>query len=305
MKTISLGSQKLPVPALALGCMRLAGLSDAAAADLLAAAMDCGINFFDHADIYGGGESENRFARAVSALGWPRDRMVLQSKCGIRSGFFDFSREHILNSVDGILRRLRTDVLDVLLLHRPDALLEPEEVAAAFDELHRAGKVRHFGVSNQNPGQMELLRRSLRQPLVANQLQFSLAHTPMLNHGFNVNMSDEPAVDRDGGVLDYCRLHGITVQPWSPLQYGFFKGVFLGQPEFAELNQALNDLAGAHGVSASAVAIAWLLRHPAGMQPILGSTKPERIREMARAVEVELSREAWYRLYRAAGNRLP
>lgn len=275
------------------------------AAEVLRTSLACGIDFFDHADIYGGGESEKLFAKALRETGTDRESIFLQSKCGIRKGFFDFSRAHILSSVDGILDRLETDYLDVLLLHRPDALMEPEEIASAFSELLEAGKVRHFGVSNQNPAQMELLRRSLDMPLVANQLQFSIAHTPMIDHGLNVNMADAPAVDRDNGVLDYCRLHGITVQPWSPMQAGFFGGVFLGHPDYQELNEVLDDLASDRGVPASAVAISWLLRHPAGMQPVVGSMTPSRIRDMCRACEVELSREEWYRIYRAAGNRLP
>ncbi len=305
MKKIPLGRSSLTVSQLSLGCMRLADLPLADAVAVLATALEVGIDCFDHADIYGGGRSESLFAEAVEALGLRRESLVLQSKCGITNGTFDFSRQHILRSVDGSLRRLRTDYLDVLLLHRPDALMEPEEVAAAFDELHASGKVRHFGVSNQNPGQMELLRSCLRQPIVANQLQLSLAHTPLIDHGLNVNLADAPAVDRDNGTLDYCQLHRITVQPWSPLQHGFFKGVFLGHPDFPELNAALDQIAAEQGVPAAAVAIAWLLRHPAQMQPVLGSMNPGRLRDQARAGEVTLTRPQWYSLYRAAGNRLP
>lgn len=277
------------------------------AVEVLEACLDCGITFFDHADIYGGGVAEERFAEAFSRLGISRDQVHLQSKCGIRKGlgFFDFSKAHILSSVDGILSRLKTDYLDALLLHRPDALMEPPEIAEAFSELHAAGKVRHFGVSNQNPSQMAFLQQSLPFPIVANQMQFSIAHTPMIDHGLNVNMADEPAVDRDGGVLDFCQLHKITVQPWSPLQAGFFGGVFLDHPDYAELNEVLERIAEEQGVEASAVAIAWLLRHPAKMQPVLGSMNPERIRKMARACEVELGRQEWYEIYRAAENRLP
>ncbi len=275
------------------------------AAEVLSAALESGIDFFDHADIYGGGSSEEIFAEALKETKVSRDDIFLQSKCGIQKGYFDFSEAHILASVDGILKRLQTDYLDVLLLHRPDALMEPEEIASAFSQLKASGKVRHFGVSNQNPTQITLIQRSLEMPLVANQLQFSLAHTPMLDHGLNVNMSDEPAVDRDGGVLDYCRLHQMTVQPWSPMQAGFFGGVFLDHPDFSELNEVLDELAEDRKVPVSAIAIAWLLRHPAKMQPVLGSMTPQRIRDMCRACEVNLSRPEWYRLYRAAENRLP
>lgn len=285
--------------------MRMGGLSDVDAKRVVEASLDSGINLFDHADIYGGGKSEEVFARAVAALGVPRDRLVLQSKCSIQKGFFDFSREHILQSVEGILKRLGTSYLDILLLHRPDSLMEPDEVASAFSELHKRGAVRHFGVSNQHPGQIELLKTAVQQPLIINQLQLSLCHTPMIDHGFNVNMAVNGAIDRDGGILDYCRRHTMTIQAWSPLQHGFFKGVFIDHPEFAKLNEVLKRIAGEQGVSSSAVAIAWLLRHPAGFQPILGSMNPARIRDMARAVDVSLTRPEWYELYRAAGNTLP
>lgn len=305
MHKVTLGPSPLSVSEISLGCMRMNKLPVADAAEVLSAALESGIDFFDHADIYGGGSSEEIFAEALKETKVSRDDIFLQSKCGIQKGYFDFSEAHILASVDGILKRLQTDYLDVLLLHRPDALMEPEEIASAFSQLKASGKVRHFGVSNQNPTQITLIQRSLEMPLVANQLQFSLAHTPMLDHGLNVNMSDEPAVDRDGGVLDYCRLHQMTVQPWSPMQAGFFGGVFLDHPDFSELNEVLDELAEDRKVPVSAIAIAWLLRHPAKMQPVLGSMTPQRIRDMCRACEVNLSRPEWYRLYRAAENRLP
>ncbi|KAJ3198260.1 hypothetical protein HK101_007781 [Irineochytrium annulatum] len=206
-------------------------------------AMEVGANFFDHADIYGTGTCEEIFAEAVQMNPQVRENMILQSKCGIRKGMFDFSKEHILNSVDGILQRLKTEYLDVLLLHRPDALVEPEEVAEAFDQLEREGKVRHFGVSNQNPNQIELLKKYVKQPLVANQLQMSITNTTMIDSGINVNMENDAAVNRDGGILDYCRLHDITIQPWSPFQYGFFEGVFLGSDKFPELNAKIDEIA--------------------------------------------------------------
>ncbi|MDF3130201.1 aldo/keto reductase [Kiritimatiellaeota bacterium B1221] len=305
MKTIPLGLSSLEVSSLALGCMRMGPLNIPDACDVLQAARDVGITFFDHADIYNQGGSEKVFAGAVKEMGLRREDIHVQSKCGIRKGFFDFSKKHILNSVDGILSRLETAYLDVLLLHRPDALMEPEEIAEAFAELKSAGKVRHFGVSNQNPTQIAFLQQALEMPLVANQMQFSIAHTPMIDQGLNVNMADEPAVNRDGGVLDYCQLHKITVQPWSPLQAGFFGGVFLDHPDYAELNEVLKRIAMERDVPVSAVAIAWLLRHPAKMQPILGSMNPQRIKDMAEACEFKLSRPEWYEIYRAAENRLP
>jgi predicted oxidoreductase len=305
MRTMRLGMSSLEVPVLAVGCMRLNQLDRSEAERFIAVALEEGANFFDHADIYGRGECEELFARAIGMNGSVRERVILQSKCGIRRGMFDFSKEHILRSVDGILERLKTDYLDVLLLHRPDALVEPEEVAEAFDRLDREGKVRSFGVSNHHPRQIELLKKQVRQPLVANQLQFSITNSTMVDSGLNVNMENDEAVDRDGHVLDYCRLHDTTIQPWSPFQYGFFEGVFLGSERFSELNDRLEQVAAAHGVSSTTVVIAWLLRHPARMQPVIGTTKADRLRECCRASEVRLSREEWYAIYLAAGKTLP
>ena len=234
-----------------------------------------------------------------------RDRLILHSKCGIRPGRYDFSREHILEAAEGSLRRLKTDYLDVLLLHRPDILMEPEEVAEAFDRLYEAGKVRHFGVSNQNPMQMQLLQRYLGYPIVANQLQLSITNATMISSGINVNMENAAAVNRDGSVLDFCRLHDITIQPWSPFQYGFFEGVFLGNDRFPELNRQIDEIAAAHGVTNTTIAIAWLLRHPAHLQPISGTMNRQRLEEICAAAELTLSREEWYAIYRAAGNQIP
>jgi predicted oxidoreductase len=305
MKTMNIGTTNLKVSEISLGCMRISKMSDQAADTLLRTAWEVGINFYDHADIYGGGKSEEVFARSVARLGLKREQLILQSKCGIRKGFFDFSKEHVLSSVEGILRRLQTDYLDVLLLHRPDTLVEPEEVAEAFDSLNRAGKVRHFGVSNHNSAQIELLQASMEQKLQANQLQFSMTNTGMLDHGLNVNMQIPHSIDRDGSILDYCRVKKITVQAWSPFQFGFFEGVFLDNPKFPELNRAIDAMAQSFGVSNTTIAIAWILRHPARIQPIIGTTSPERVRQAAKASEVVLSRAQWYELYCAAGNALP
>ncbi|MCL2195218.1 MAG: aldo/keto reductase [Oscillospiraceae bacterium] len=306
MKHINLGKTGMQVPAVAVGCMRMTSLDSAQAVTFVQTAMELGMNFFDHADIYGGqGKCEEIYAQA--AAGIARDKVILQSKCGIRAGQYDFSREHILSSVDGILRRLRTDYLDVLLLHRPDALCEPEEVAAAFDALHAAGKVRHFGVSNHNTTQMQLLQKHVRQPLQINQLQFGLGHAYLVAAGTHVNMSHPASPERDGGVLDHCRLHDVTVQPWSPFQFRFDKGrgTFVGHEEWAELNEKLAELAEKYNVDVTAIALAWVLRHPARMQPIVGTMNLERLRSCASAAEVNLTREDWYALYLAAGNTLP
>ncbi len=305
MKTLKLGTSELNVSEVSLGCMRIGGMEPAALDELLTSSLDLGIDFYDHADIYGGGTCEEVFAESIKRLGIPRERLVLQSKCGIRKGFFDFSKEHILGSVDGILKRLSTDYLDVLLLHRPDALIEPEEVAEAFDALSASGKVRHFGVSNFNSGQVELLQASLPMKIHANQLQLSVTNTGMIDQGLTVNMAHENSVDRDGGVLDYCRLKKITVQAWSPFQFGFFEGVFIDHPKFPELNKVMDDLSAEYGVTKTGLAIAWIQRHPAKIQSVLGTTSPDRVRQVAEACKIELSRPHWYEIYRAAGNILP
>ncbi|WP_145044947.1 MULTISPECIES: aldo/keto reductase [Paenibacillus] len=305
MRTIKLGSSSLEVPVVAVGCMRINTLDGKEAEHFVRSAMEIGANFFDHADIYGTGKCEEIFAEAVQMSPQVRENIILQSKCGIRKGMFDFSKEHILNSVDGILQRLKTDYLDVLLLHRPDALVEPEEVAEAFDLLEREGKVRHFGVSNQNPNQIELLKKYVKQPLVANQLQMSITNTTMIDSGINVNMENEAAINRDGSILDYCRLHDITIQPWSPFQYGFFEGVFLGSDKFPELNAKIDEIAAKYDVSNTTIAIAWLLRHPAQMQPVTGTMNLERLQDCVKASDVHLTRQEWYDIYRAAGNVLP
>ena len=304
MRTIELGKSGLKVPCVAVGCMSIAPLSDADAGTLIHAAMERGANFFDHADIYGGGQSEVRFAAA--AAGIPRDQMILQSKCAIVPGkMYDFSKEHILSSVDGILSRLKTDYLDTLLLHRPDMLMEPEEVAEAFAELKAKGKVRFFGVSNQNPMQMQLLQSVLPDPLVANQLQLSITNATMISQGINVNMLGGDSVQRDGSVLDYCRLNKITIQPWSPFRYGFFEGIFIGSPKHVELNKKLDEIAAKYGTTSTTIAMAWLLRHPANFQPITGTTKAARLNECLDAADIRLTRPEWYEIYLSAGNQLP
>lgn len=304
MKKISIGGA-LNASEISLGCMRITELSKKDAAVLINTALEEGIDFFDHADIYAGGKSEEMFAEAIDMKPAIREKLIIQTKCGIRQGYFDFSKEHILEAVDGSLKRLKTDYIDVLLLHRPDTLVEPEEVAEAFSILQSSGKVRNFGVSNQNPMQIDLLKKHVSQKLVANQLQFSIMHTGMIDTGINVNMNVPGSFDRDGSILDYCRLHDITIQPWSPFQYGFFEGVFLNNDKFPELNKTIDKLAEAKGVTNTAIAIAWLLRHPAKMQPIVGTTSASRLKDICKASGVELTRPEWYEIYRAAGNKLP
>ena len=305
MNKVKIAKCDLDASEIALGCMRIVDLTKQEIATLIHTALDEGINFFDHADIYGGGQSETKFAEALKMNTSLREKIILQSKCGIRQGSFDFSKGHILEAVDGILKRLQTDHLDILLLHRPDALVEPEEVAEAFTILENSGKVKYFGVSNQNPMQIELLSKFVKQPLIINQLQLSITNTGMIDAGINVNMKIDSSIDRDGSILDYCRLKEITIQPWSPFQYGFFEGAFLNNEKFPELNLKINEIASLRGVTNTAIAIAWLLRHPAHMQPIVGTTNPGRVKDACKASDVKLTREEWYAIYLAAGNKLP
>ncbi len=303
MYKIEFGKSGLQVPTIAVGCMRISDMSESEVSAFVDKALENDANFFDHADIYGGGKSEEVFGKAIKSLN--REDIIIQTKCGIRKGQFDFSYDHIVKSVDGSLKRLGTDYIDVLLLHRPDALMEPEEVAKAFDYLKNSGKVRHFGVSNQNPYQMELLQKSLDMPICANQLQFSIMHAPMIQSGINVNMYNESGVNRDGSVLDYCRLNNITIQPWSPMQYGFFEGCFIDNEKFPELNKVLEDIGNKYCVSKTTMAFAWILRHPAKMQPVTGTTNLIRLADCLKASEINITREEWYEIYRAAGNKLP
>jgi predicted oxidoreductase len=305
MKMIRLANGNVESSVIALGCLRISPLPGKTVSKLIHTAIDEGINFFDHADIYGGGRSEEAFGKVLKEMPQLREKMILQTKCGIGKGYYDSSWEHIVNSVDGSLRRLGTDYVDILLLHRPDALMQPERVAEAFSDLQKSGKVRYFGVSNHNSGQIELLRRVLEQEIVVNQLQLSVAYTGMIDAGLNVNINHEPAYDRDHGVLEYCRLNNITMQAWSPLHYDQSDEVFLDNEKYPLLNHMLSNMAESKGVSPSAIAVAWIMRLPAGIQPIIGTTQPERLRQICHASSIELSRQEWYALYQAAGNHLP
>ncbi|WP_062533023.1 aldo/keto reductase [Jeotgalibaca dankookensis] len=307
MRKVKIANTDWEVSEIALGVMRMNVLSSQEAKSVIEAAIENGIDYFDHADIYGGGESEQVFGSAFTELSIPRDSVFLQSKTGIIPGkMYDFSKKHIIESVDGSLKRLRTDYLDALLLHRPDTLVEPEEVAEAFEQLEEQGKVRSFGVSNHNPMQIELLKKYVRQPLLINQLQMSVTHHPSINAGFNVNRTNQEAIVREGSILEYCRVNDITIQPWSPFQVGNEKeGILFDHPDFIGLNEVLAKLAEKYKVEREAIAIAWLLRHPAKMQPIIGSMNPKRIAITCRASDIKLSREEWYEVYRAGGFQLP
>ncbi|MDC7122675.1 aldo/keto reductase [Cellulomonas fimi] len=310
MKTFTLPGTDIVAPNVVLGLMRIQDKTDDEVRTLVRTARDAGITFLDHADVYGSSlhGCERRFAEAMRLTPSERAELVLQTKCGIvpDGPYFDFSYEHIVESVHGSLEALGTDYLDILLLHRPDALVEPDEVARAFDELADAGKVRAFGVSNHTPGQIELLRRSVRQPLVANQLQLSVTHASLVAQGVAANMVGlDQSISRDVGVLDYCRLNDITVQAWSPFQAGFFTGPFLGSPEYAELDAVIDRLAARYDVPPIAIATAWITRHPAGMQVVLGTTTPERVTGAALGSDIPLTRAEWYEMFRAAGHTVP
>lgn len=305
MKKIIMANGNLKASEIGLGCMRIANLEKGTVNSLINTALDCGINFFDHADIYGKGKSEEIFSEAISLTPSLREKMIIQSKCSIRSGMYDFSKEYIINSVDGILKRLNTEYLDILLLHRPDTLMEPEEVNEAFEKLYKEGKVRNFGVSNHNSMQIELLNKYLTNKITINQLQFSIMHTGIIDSGLNVNMKNSHSIDRDGSILEYCRLKDINIQAWSPYQYGFFEGVFIDNPKFPKLNKKLNELAEKYNVSSTAIATAWILRHPAKIQTIVGTTSENRLKDICTASNVALSRQEWYEIYLAAGNELP
>ncbi|AMC93612.1 aldo/keto reductase [Erysipelothrix larvae] len=307
MKYIKLGNTEIEVPAVILGCMRMGDKPLEVVNEVIQNALDHGMNFFDHADIYGGGKGEEVFAQSIKALGVSRDALWIQSKAGIRPdlGMFDFSKEHILNSVDKSLERLNTGYLDSFLLHRPDTLMDLDEVAEAFNELYASGKVKHFGVSNFNAMQIEMLKKTVTQPLLMNQVQFGLMHTSMIDSGFNVNNYNEAAVDRDGAILEYSRLHDITLQAWSPFIYGYFEGIYIGNEKFPEVNAILDELALKYNVTNTAIATAWVLRHPASIQMIAGTMNPHRVLEIAEGANIVLTREEWYKLYKAAGNILP
>lgn len=309
MKNYTLPHSARSVSSVVLGLMRIPKMSDGEIQTLFGTARDAGIDTFDHADIYGGERHlcEKRFGDAIKLDAAGREAIFIQSKVGIRKGFFDFSKEHILETVDGSLAALKTGYLDLLLLHRPDTLVEPEEVAAAFEQLVAAGKVRHFGVSNHTPGQVELLKTAVKQPLVANQVQLSITHAPLFAQGVAANMAGlDQSISRDNGLLDYSRLNNMMLQAWSPFQKGFFDGVFLGDREnFAALNDAIDALAAQYGVTPTGIAVAWITRHPANIQVVLGTTNPTRVKDSAAGSDVQLTRQEWYRLFTAAGHTLP
>lgn len=308
MRYITLGQDDKELSEIVLGMMRIKDKSVKEVEELVETALSVGINAFDLADIYGRGRCEKLLGLVLKNRPDLREKMWIQSKCGIRIEeftYFDFSKDYIIKSVDGILQRLKIDHLDSLLLHRPDALMESDQVAEAFDLLYKQGKVRDFGVSNQNPMMMELLKKDVKQPLAVNQLQLSAAFTPGFESAFHVNMEDSQAAMRDGSIFEYCKLHDVVIQAWSVLQFGYFKGNFVGNEKFQALNQVLDRLAIKYGVTSSTIAISWILRYPAKMQAVVGTTNPKHLREVSRAANFSLTRKEWYEIYLAAGNNLP
>ncbi|CAG5253468.1 aldo/keto reductase family oxidoreductase [Streptococcus pneumoniae] len=308
MRYITLGQDDKELSEIVLGMMRIKDKSVKEVEELVETALSVGINAFDLADIYGRGRCEELLGLVLKNRPDLREKMWIQSKCGIRIEeftYFDFSKDYIIKSVDGILQRLKIDHLDSLLLHRPDALMESDQVAEAFNLLYKQGKVRDFGVSNQNPMMMELLKKDAKQPLAVNQLQLSAAFTPGFESAFHVNMEDSQAAMRDGSIFEYCQLHDVVIQAWSVLQFGYFKGNFVGNEKFQALNQVLDRLAIKYGVTSSTIAISWILRYPAKMQAVVGTTNPKHLREVSRAANFSLTRKEWYEIYLAAGNNLP
>ena len=308
MRYITLGQDDKELSEIVLGMMRIKDKSVKEVEELVETALSVGINAFDLADIYGRGRCEELLGLVLKNRPDLREKMWIQSKCGIRIEeftYFDFSKDYIIKSVDGILQRLKIDHLDSLLLHRPDALMESDQVAEAFDLLYKQGKVRNFGVSNQNPMMMELLKKDVKQPLAVNQLQLSAAFTPEFESGFHVNMEDSQAAMRDGSIFEYCKLHDVVIQAWSVLQFGYFKGNFVGNEKFQALNQVLDRLATKYGVTSSTIAISWILRYPAKMQAVVGTTNPKHLIEASQATNFSLTRKEWYEIYLAAGNNLP
>lgn len=306
MRYVDIKGTNIKASRLALGCMRIAGKSVDEVEELVKTALELGINFFDHADIYGGGKSEKVFGEVLKRHPEWREKMFIQSKCGIRPGVcYDFSQAHILKCVDESLENLNTNYLDILLLHRPDVLMDPEEVARTFDILHASGKVKYFGVSNMNPMQIELIKKFSKHSIVINQVQFNLVNAGMIDCGINVNMTNNESINRDGSLLEYCYLHDITIQPWSILQASWEKGTFIDHPDYKELNDKLEEIGKKYGLGKAAMSLAWILRHPSRMQPIAGTTNPQHLRELSAACDIKISREDFYALYLANNRQLP
>lgn len=308
MDYIEYGANKTRASKLMLGMWRFADETPEHVAELVETCLDCGVNALDTADVYGRGHCEELLGEAFALRPGLRDQVFLQTKVGIRKEphtWFDFSFQHIVEGCEASLKRLNTDHVESLLLHRPDILMEPEEVAEAFTRLHDAGKVLDFGVSNMNPTTMHFLQKWLPFPIAANQMQLSAAYTPMIDAELYVDRAEDYAVMRDGGVMEYCRENDIAIQTWSSLQVGYEKKVLFGHPNHPQLNAVLERMAEEKGVTPTAVALAWILRYPAKMQAIIGTSKASRIRDAAEACSISISRQEWYEIYATDGRRVP
>lgn len=322
MKTYQIPGTPLTISRLAYGGGALGGAWEHERLDterlekvgrLVHAAYDNGITLFDNADIYAYGKAEEAMGHVFRNSPGLRDKIVLQTKCGIHLSRpwqepasesphrFDLRYRHILAAVEGSLKRLSTDRIDILLLHRPDPLMKADEVAQAFDELHRSGKVRHFGVSNYSPIQIELLKKSVRQPLVVNQVELGLSHSELICEGLDFNRQTNRRLIRGcagyAGLLEYCQLNQVLVQAYSPVRG--LSGTE-ASPDIQKTMQRLRAMASEKGVTPFAVALAWLLRHPAGIVPIIGTDKPEHLIENLAADHTELTYDEWYSLLFAA-----
>ncbi len=308
MEYIKIGKSDLNSSRIILGCMRISEMSLEQLEEYLEFAVKNGITLFDHADIYGGGKSEEIFGSVMLRRPDLREKIQIQSKCAIRTGkvtYYDLSKDYIIESVDEILKRLKIEYLDILILHRPDALMEPEEISEAFDILEKNGKVKNFGVSNFNKYQFEFLQKNLKQKLIVNQLQFSVTNSHMVGAGLQANTDFESSASRDGGFIDYARINQVTVQAWSPIQFGWFSGTFIDNDQYSNLNKVLDRIAMEKNTNKTAVVIAWILRHPAKMQVIVGTTSIQRLGDICESINVKLTKKEWYEIYTSAGHTLP
>lgn len=325
VKEMPLKKREISSSRLILGCMGLGGSWDQnpltkedriTAEKAVEAALSSGITMFDHADIYKMGKAEAVFGEILREKPELRENIILQSKCGIRfkennlPQRYDFSKEHILQSVDGILKRLNTEYLDILLLHRPDPLMEPEEVAEAFDKLKTTGKVRNFGVSNMSSSQIKLLQTYCSDPIIVNQLELSLKRIDWLEQGVLVNQKSGNEVNFADGIIEHCRLNDIQIQAWAPLSYGMYSGREIENSTDSDLKtiELVQNMAREKDTSTEAIVLGWLMRHPSYIQPVIGTSNPQRIKNCQDAIyqAENMTREEWYTLYTASrGAKMP
>ena len=290
---------------IALGCMRLGKLSIEEAEKLILFAVENNIKLFDHADIYGNRKCEMIFGEVLKRNPSIREKIIIQSKCGICKGYYDLSKEHIIKQVEESIRLLNCGYLDILLLHRPDALVDYQEVNEAFNYLYDKGLVKSFGVSNMNPMQIELYNKYLDHKVEHNQVQFSIVHSHMISEGLFVNMSETEASNRSGNMLEYAMLKDIKLQAWSSLMASWDDGSFIDNPKYEKLNNKLSILAEKYKATKNAIAVSWILRHPSNIIPIVGTTSVNHLSEIIKSLDINLTREEWYSLYLSSNHILP